>query len=88
MQREIEALIRAISVTSGRRANVQSILQEILYAIQRHDTAIDEADQRLLDSLDRAISGTAGAPAQPQQAQAPRYEPTYSNGAWGPYANG
>lgn len=85
MQREIEALIRSISTTAGRRTNVQAILQEILYAIQRHDMAIDEADQRLLEALDRAIAGTQPAPQQ----QAPRYAETYANGPaqqqWGPY---
>jgi len=85
MQRELEAVIRAIGTTANGRANVQAIMQEILYAIQRHDLAIGEADRRLLEALDRAISGTAGVPAQSQQSQVPRYDQTYSNGAWGPY---
>lgn len=81
MQRELEAVIRAIGTTANGRANVQAILQEILYAIQRHDLAIGEADRRLLESLERAITGTQPAPQQ----QAPRYAETYGNGQWGPY---
>jgi len=69
MQRELEAVIRAIGTTANGRANVQAILQEILYAIQRHDLAIGEADRRLLESLERAITGTQPAPEPPQYAQ-------------------
>jgi len=85
MQREIEALIRSISTTAGRRTNVQAILQEILYAIQRHDMAIDEADQRLLEALDRAIAGTQPAPQQ--QAPTPKYAQDYVNTHMNDYQN-
>lgn len=81
MQRELEAVIRAIGTTANGRANVQAILQEILYAIQRHDLAIGEADRRLLEALDRAIAGT-------QPAHEPSYGHVYNtNGQqqWGPY---
>jgi hypothetical protein len=82
MQRELEAVIRAIGTTANGRANVQAIMQEILYAIQRHDLAIGEADRRLLEALERAISGTHQVE---QERQAPRYDQAYANGAWGPY---
>ena len=87
MQREIEALILAIGTTAGRRANVNAILQEILYAIQRHDAAIDEADHRLLETLSRAVlSSTAKADKSPVDTafqdylNNQQYQRAYANG--------
>jgi transcription initiation factor TFIIIB Brf1 subunit/transcription initiation factor TFIIB len=77
MQREIQALMAALNHAQQGRANVQAILQDILWAIQAHGTAISEADRKLLDHLERAIMGT--------QPQPPQHYPVNGSEQWGRY---
>lgn len=82
MQREIQALMAALNGAAQNRTNIQAILQDILWAIQAHGTAIGEADRKLLASLERAIMGE-------QQQPPPMPEPNGRyNDQWGRYGHG
>lgn len=82
MQREIQALMAALNGAAQNRTNIQAILQDILWAIQAHGTAIGEADRRLLENLERAIMGTQPA-EPPSMPQANGY-----SDQWGRYGHG
>ena len=81
MQRELDALLRAIEGDGGRRAGVQGVMHEIVFAIGAYATRMSEAEAELLGRLQRAIDE-----AEPQQQY--RQQPHVNGQYGGPYGHG
>lgn len=77
MQRELDALLRALSGDQSKRARIQGVFHEILYAIQMHNARLTEADHELIARLQRALDDVI----EPVPPPVPRYQ----NGQYGPY---
>lgn len=80
MQRELDALLRAMQGDGAKRARMAGLSQELIYALQMHAMRVTEADHELITRLQRAIDDVS--PPEPQ------YHPPYQNGQYGPYGHG
>lgn len=97
LQHALDLLQRELANASQKRTNIQAIMNDIMWAIQKHDSAISGADRQLLDDLMRAVNGTHPVPQEPfpppQYARANGHDPRdprvpMDYGQFGPYGNG